>query len=246
MIQSPVLVFGEGRAREHGSKESYNLLATPEDLVDTWGPGQFVISGATAGTRELTAIMIGGGVVKPTAENNKILHWSNDIEPRHKFSVHFSSTEKVLIAGGVYVNGACQANRTERWSSLIGSLENLGTTTDYWQFTEFQAGAAAMGQQFAGVQLQFNKTWTWHPGNNLKRQHLSLIADKWPFGELDRPWGLQVSACTGVAQRVPLRVLLADVMPIFAENLALPPGWTTLRQEGIIQALENGSQNLKQ
>jgi hypothetical protein len=246
MIQNPVLVFGEGRAREQKTQGSYDLLASPEALVDTWGPGQFVTSSTTAGTQNLTAIMIGGGVVKPTVENNKVLHWSNDVEPRHKFSVHFSSTEKVLIAGGVQVNGACQANRTERWSSFIGSLKNLGTAAHYWRFTGFQAGVAVMGQQFAGGQLQFNKTWTWHPGNSWKRQHLSLIADELPFSELDQPWGLQVSACTGVARRVPLRLLLADTMPIFAENLALPPGWTTLRQRGIIKALEQGSQNLKQ
>ncbi|KFY80888.1 hypothetical protein V499_00298 [Pseudogymnoascus sp. VKM F-103] len=245
MIQNHVLVFGEGQAKKQETQKSYDLLASPEDLVDTWGPGQFVTSSSTTRTHTLTAIMIGGGVVKPTAENNMVLHWSSNVEPRHKFSVHFSKTEKVLIAGGVKVNTACQSNKTEIWSSFIGSLENLGTAADYWQFTEFQAGVAVMGQQFAGGQLQFNKTWTWHPGNSWKRQHLSLLADELPFNELDRPWGLQVSACTGVARRVPLRMLLADTMPTFAGNLALPSGWTTLQQRGIIEALEKGSRTLK-
>ncbi|KAF2184514.1 hypothetical protein K469DRAFT_175914 [Zopfia rhizophila CBS 207.26] len=245
MIQSPVLVFVEGRDRLQ-TRKPHDLLASPEDLVDTWGPGQFVTCSSNAAMQDLTAIMIGGGVIKPTAENTGVLHWSNDVEPRHNFPVRLSSKEKVLIGGGVEVNHSCRASKTERWSSFIGSLENLGTTPDYWQFTEFQAGLAVTGQQFAGGQFQFNKIWTWHPGNSWKRQHLSLLADELPLAELDRPWGLQVSSCTGVARRVPLRLLLADVMPVFAKNLALPPGWTTLQQGGIITALEQGGDNLKQ
>ncbi|KAH8593155.1 hypothetical protein B0O99DRAFT_673995 [Bisporella sp. PMI_857] len=191
MIQSPVLVFREGRAQQHNSKESYDLLASLEDLVDTWGPGQFVRSGIETEYQNLTSIIIGGGVIKPTAENNKVLHWSNDFDPRHKFSVSFNSTEKVLIAGAVQPNTACYMDRIARWASFEASLENLGTSADYWQFTEFQAGAAVTGQQFAVAQIGFNKTWTWHAGNSWKRQNLSLIAEELPFSELDRPWGLQ-------------------------------------------------------
>jgi hypothetical protein len=241
MIHNPVLVFRKGPTRKK-IQRSYDLLASPEDLVDTWGPGQFVTSSSEKGMPNLTAIAIGGGVVKPTAANSKTLHWSSDIDPRHGFSIRFGSKEKVLIAGSVEVNVSCQANKSERWSSFIGSLENLGTTPDYWKFTEFQAGVAVMGQQFAGGQFQFNKTWTWHPGNSWKQQHLSLTANELHISELDRPWGLQVSACTGVARRVPLRMLLADMMPVIAENLALPLGWTILRQRGILTALEQGGQ----
>lgn len=63
------------------------------------GPGQFVPSDLDA--HRLGATIIGSGVIKPNAKNRKTLHWSNDIEPRHEFLVEFSSTEKVLIAGGV-------------------------------------------------------------------------------------------------------------------------------------------------
>lgn len=245
MLRSPVLVFG----RDGGPLQTggfCDLLACPEDLVDTWGPGQFVSCTAEASPRNLTAIMIGGGTVKPTADAEAMLHWSNDVEPRHDFSVRFSSTEKILIGGGVKVNTACQQSKSERWSSFIGSLENLGTSSDYWQFTEFQAGIALTGQQFVGAGLQFNKTWTLHLGNSWKRQCLSLIADEMPFSQLNCPWGLQVSFCTGVARRVPLRLLLADVLPTFVANLGLPPGWSSLQQHGIITALEQGGGIFKQ
>ncbi|KAH7310302.1 hypothetical protein BKA65DRAFT_165419 [Rhexocercosporidium sp. MPI-PUGE-AT-0058] len=250
MLQSPVLVFGEsGKAGD--VLGSYDVLACPEDLVDTWGPGQFVTSSieGEAVMGKLTAIMIGGGVIKPTSsttERKKILHWSNEVDPRHDSPVRFTPTEKIIVSGVVEVNKTCRSKIDERWASFIASLVNLGTTSSYWQFTEFQAGLALVGQQFAGGQLQFNKTWTWHPGNSWKRQFLGLLSEELPFRELDRPWGLQVSACTGVARRVPLRVLLADVMPAFAESLAMPSKDWVILQSGIIQALQNGTDNLKQ
>jgi hypothetical protein len=235
-----VLVFKDCVYSGKGKQTSYDLLASPEDLVDTWGPGQFVTSGADEHMPNLSAVLIGGGVVKPVAEHSKNLHWSNDVDPRHSFSVRFLANEKTIISGVVKVNTKCQAKQSERWALFMSSLENLGTSPDYWQFTEFQAGVAVMGQKFAGGQLQFNKTWTWHPGNSCKSRVLSSISEALPFSELDRPWGLQVSTCTGVARRVPLRVLLADVMPSFAQNLALPPGWTTLQEREIITALQKG------
>ncbi|KUJ12830.1 uncharacterized protein LY89DRAFT_737737 [Mollisia scopiformis] len=250
MLQEPVLVFKEGRV-EQPTGERYDLSCFPEDLVDTWGPSQFIPSNnaieATKG--ELVAVVIGGGVIKPTdstLKTNKIFHWSKDIDPRHDSLVRFTRGDKITVAGVVRVNGSCQSNPIQRWSSFISSFENLGTTPGYWQFTEFQAGISLIGQQFAGAQLQFNKTWTWHPGNSWKHQYLGLMADDLPLAELDRPWGILVSACTGVARRVPLRVLLADVLPAFASNLtSTPKAWAKL-QPGIVKALQESSSHVKQ
>lgn len=246
MIQSPVMVFYEHKNEKLANTEKrYDLLASPVDLVDTWGPGKFLTSDSEFSLEKLTCILIGGGVIHPTAKDTKILHWSRGIESSFDNSVFFNSTDKCLISGGVVVNPNCQASRGERWSSFLASLKTLGTSPDYWKGTETEAGFSLLGQQFVGVQLQFNKTWTWHPGNSWKTQYLSLL-DELPFSELDRPWGLQVSCCTGVARRVPLRALLADVMPTFAKNLALSPGWPMLQQRGITKALELGGDRFKQ
>lgn len=64
--------------------------------------------------------------------------------------------------------------------------------------------------------------------------------------ELNRPWGLQVSFCMGVARLVSLRLLLADMLPTFVANLGLPPAWSDLQQHGIIAALQQGGDNFKQ
>jgi hypothetical protein len=42
-------------------------------------------------------------------------------------------------------------------------------------------------------------------------------------------WGLQISLCTGVAKRVPVREMLADVMEVYVvKRLPLPPEWKDL------------------
>lgn len=246
MIQSPVLVFHEDfNQNVVHNQQRYDLLASPVNLVDTWGPGQFSTEETKPALDKLTCVLIGGGVIQPTLNDTNILHWSRELEPNLNHSVHFSSTKKYLIGGGVLVNPTCQASRRERWSSFFASLQNLGTSPDYWKVTENEVEFSLLGQQIVGAQLQFNKTWTWYPGNSWKTHYLSLL-DELPFTELDRPWGLQVSCCTGVSRRVPLRVLLADVMPIFAKNLAISPGWATLQQRGITEALEVGGGNFKQ
>ena len=51
-----------------------------------------------------------------------------------------------------------------------------------------------------------------------------------------QPWGLQVSLCTGVTIRVPLRLLLADVMPAFAKDLSIASTWVQLERRGIVEA----------
>jgi hypothetical protein len=249
MLMSPVLAFSEGRTIKH-IQERYDLLVSPSDLIDTWGPGQFIIrSDDTEAIKEgLTAVMIGGGSIKPTGMTiggEKVFHWSRDIDPRNNSGVGFSDTKKIIISG-VEVNRTCRSDQAQRWSSFLSSFENIGTSPEYWQLTEFQAGMAVMASQFAGGRIQFNKTWTWHPGNSWKHQYLALMADDLPLTELDRPWGILVSACTGVSRRVPLRILLADVLPAFASNLpSTPRGWLAL-QPGILRSLQQSSRHLKQ
>lgn len=231
------------------SEERYGLLAFPCDLMDTWGPGQFIISkeDVRSSTRMLRAILIGGGTINPSnadIDGLKVCHWSRD-NPHDSSSVEFSDVEKIIIAG-VEVNPRCLSDQVQRWSSFSSSFENIGTSPSYWSLTEFQAGIAVMGSQFAGGQFQFNKTWTWHPGNSWKHQYLALIADDLPLTELDRPWGILVSACTGVSRRVPLRVLIADVLPAFASNLASTPNGLSALQPGIVEALKQSSRHLKE
>jgi hypothetical protein len=248
MIQKPVMVFSKFSGDvENSGAIPLDLLATSTDLIDTWGPGRFVQpSNHMASDGLITGILLGNGIIQPAGEvdgpKNLTLHWSREISPLHasarKAAWNWNKDTKVRISGGVKVNENCQADLKLLWPLFTQALENLGTYQEYWAFTEFQAGVAIAGQQFVGGQLQFNKTWNWHDGNSWKQNFLGLLALDMPFDELERPWGLQVSFCTGVSRRVPLRVLLADVMPIFVQTLSLPPEWTVLKEQGIIDAFE--------
>lgn len=81
-------------------KERYDLLSTPEDFVDTWGPGQYVFADTESASRTLSAIMIGGGSAKPDSEDTRTLHWSKDRHFRHGFSTPFEADSKVRIGLG--------------------------------------------------------------------------------------------------------------------------------------------------
>lgn len=80
--------------------------------------------------------------------------------------------------------------------------------------------------------MSFNPIYVKQDGITLKQRQLML-----PFNEIDIVFlnsasGLQPSLCTGVARRVSLRVLLADVMvPIVESRLSKPFHWEALKVE---------------
>jgi len=237
MVEHPVLVFNTYQEGS-GGPQSYDLLTTAEDLVDTWGPGNFVTNDPDNVRGRVASIMIGGGSVKPVAESTNVFHWSRDISPLHAFDARFDARTTIRIGQPVLETAHCTLVLRDEWPSFRERLEPLGTNSQYWSFTQFQAGLMVTAQQFVGGQIQFNKTWTWHEGTNWKKRYLSSLDGEVPYHALDQPWGLQVSFCTGVARRVPLRVLVADVLPAFAHDLPITPTWAQLREMGIVEALK--------
>ena len=243
MLEHPVLVFSTYQ-EDSEAQQSYDLLTTAEDLVDTWGPGKFLTNDPDNVRGKVASIMIGGGSVKPVAESTNVFHWSRDISPLHAFDARFDARTKLHIGQTVLENEHCTLVLGDRWPTFRERLEPLGTNPRYWSFTEFQAGLMFIGQQFVGGQIQFNKTWTWHEGTNWKKRYLGSLDGEVPYHALDQPWGLQVSFCTGVARRVPLRVLVADVLPAFAHDLPITPSWAQLREMGIVEALKGNQLRL--
>jgi len=112
----------------------------------------------------------------------------------------------------------------------------LGTFGAHWELHERQAGIQT-GQYVLG---QFNQTWRKVQGKTLKQLQLEQ-EDNLLLPFLEATWGLQVSFCTSVARRVPLRELVADVLPIFANTLFLQPElWEGLiTNHNIIDAFQN-------
>jgi hypothetical protein len=88
-------------------------------------------------------------------------------------------------------------------SVIRQEIHELGTWTESWKLQQIQAGLQA--GQIANLTL--NATWAKSASRTRKEKALTEIG----LDLLDQPWGLLVSLCTGIARRVPLREVLAEV-----------------------------------
>ena len=222
MIGNAVVAFACTETPAH--IREYDLLASPEDLVDTWGPGRFVKGLSSTKVEQLYAIEIGGGVIRPTAEDSTRFHWEKGILNYEGLSIRFDSRTKILIAATRF-NKSCPLDQSRSWPVCNPFMENLGTGPDYWRLAEIQAGSQA-GQY---VMLQFNSKWVKQDGITLKDRQLNATPETIYLPFLESLLGLQVSLCTGVARRVPVREMLADVMDAYvAKRLPVSTLWNDL------------------
>jgi hypothetical protein len=125
-------------------------------------------------------------------------------------------------------------------TALVSALEGhwlpLGTRRAYWKHQERQVGLQG-GQNVTAV---YNSTWDKVPGVSLKTQLISNLNNKIEyFAFLTACCGLQVSLCSGLARRVTMMELIADLLPKFvARQASLPHFWSMLNQKySIIEKL---------
>ena len=122
-------------------------------------------------------------------------------------------------------NTTCPLNLADSRRESEPYLCMLGTSSEWWLLTEVQ-GMAAMNAPYFTLQGSF--AMTKQCGVPLKR----VLLDRWMCDEnlslFDEPWGLQVSLCTGVARRVPIRNLVDESLIRFIDSLEIP-GWKELR-----------------
>jgi hypothetical protein len=241
MLQKPVLVFSiadeanPSPLYDADDEIKYDLLASPEDIADTWSPARFVVDTSATSTtvelssqhssRNLWAVELGGGTIAYTSPNSEKLHWSEGSRPQCYST--FNSKEKILI-GGVTVNKKCPLDEAESWRYPVTNayLRHLGTHQGGWELREKQVGL--QGGQYAV--LAFNATYVKQHGVTLKQQQLMLPSNEIDLAFLNSNCGLQISFCTGVARRVALRELLADVMVDFVESkISKPADWEELK-----------------
>lgn len=234
-----VMVFNSYRIPwfDNGTRE-FDLLASPEDLADTWDVWRFIADATAPYGEDIYAIEVGEGFISSEGEfymwnGDAIpkLHWTRRAQPL-KNTKPFGLHSKALI-GTTTINVSCPVDEDSSWQIAHVTMGTLGTDLSYWERSEAQAGF--QGGQY--LIAQCNLTWAKRPGTTLKQKHLSNI--NLPFLESD--WGLQISYCTGVARRVSLFHLLADVTPALIEPLLQKPsGWTALSTvHNMIGALKN-------
>jgi hypothetical protein len=231
MIQGPTIAFKMIQTDESlnpsENQLKYDLLTTAEDLLDTWGPGNLIIRKDIE--RNPCGIKIGGGIVYAVDISGRMFHWTqrielDQIELEGEFPVAFDPCEQIVIGALVEINKNCSIDEMKCWQNSLAFFENLGTYGTCWEPSERQLGLQG---GYTYTMLQGNQTWCKIQGKTLKQLHLEQKDRLIPF--LESAWGLQVSFCTGVARRIPLRELVADLLPIFAETLLITPNlWKDL------------------
>jgi len=123
--------------------------------------------------------------------------------------------QRIVIAGLVNRNSACVNDEDRCWRAACGAFEELGTYKSYSEVAEYQLGVQVGTENFA---MTSNKVWAKRRGKTIKETNLEAHDDMLvPF--LDCYWAVRVSYCTGVAERVQLRELVADLLPAFTKAL---------------------------
>jgi hypothetical protein len=193
----------------------FDICAKPEDILDTWGPGQLVYRRGAESSP--VAIMVGRGYISPPSkeENNGKYHWDRVLRlPTATPDLVIGAD--IVIGSLVQINIKCVNDEQTCWTASAGIMAELGTYRNYSEVMEYEFGfqAGPHNVAFVANMVRAKQRGVTVKAKNLGRPDHMLI----PF--LDFYWGVRVSFCTGVAQRVPLRVLVGDLFPVFASTFS--------------------------
>ncbi|KAK8256564.1 hypothetical protein IWZ00DRAFT_169250 [Phyllosticta capitalensis] len=246
MLQKHVLVFQSQQADFETTPPELHLLGTPEDILDTWGPGCYVTAPPEIDgdpNEDICGVRIAGGTIAES-DHRGICHFypatnirASGISPRT-----IRQNEQVLIRASL--NSRCDSTARMYDGQKNHILNKLGTHSGGWEVTQRQAGF--QGGQYAN--LTFTQTWNKLPNSTIKKFQLSK-RNPFDLVFLEAPWGLQISYCTGIAQRVRMRDVLADVIPVHLsiqlQDRERSQAWKDLKQDKIIEAFR-GTTNLQE
>ena len=245
-IAGPVLAFhlDKGPAVSPEPDEGgLDVIASPIDVLDTWGSALLVVCTNSMKPAGVLAIEIGGGLLFNPRDSNT-LHWQRlqqdgDLMRLLPELRDFSLDVRIRI--GAIANSQCPLQQSDKLRDFavacVDDLHNLGTSRPFWYHKTSQV--ALSGGQY-GV-IQFAAGFEKRDGVTVKMsmlQSIESVQSTLSLDSLEGFYGLEVSLCTGVARRIPLRVLLADVLPAFVEAYVPgPPEWSKFGPD-LIDALK--------
>ncbi|KAH6881063.1 hypothetical protein B0T10DRAFT_565250 [Thelonectria olida] len=215
MLLKPVLVFSACDSKDitcllgaDDSSSKLDLFTSPEDLIDTWGPGQFLLPPES---RQPSAILINDGAVY---QGNGEFHWGKGSSRDKLLTGKMELSTKIRIGAPVTRNDSCQLDEEQHHNDCADFLRELGTRSPGFDLEELQFGL----QGCSNVLVQANATYKRSPGVTSKQRLLRNVSQELP-SSLESYWGVQFSLCTGVARRVQLREMVADLLLVFASCL---------------------------
>lgn len=213
MIQSQVFTFSLIQSHipflSVSKAPAYDLWTNSHDLLDTWGPSHFFFQQRTS--KLPFAIKIGNGIVFASDLDNNKFHWSRNVSLEHLPRRALDTLSKMVIGTSITINRTCIIDEKKCWANSTTFLEPLGPYGIHWELDERQLGIQLGYYATAQAIAASHKL----PGQTLK-QHRLQQDNKTLIPFLDNLWGVQVSFCTRVARRVPLREIVADMLPVFA------------------------------
>jgi hypothetical protein len=222
MTRGPVLVFHEspdsrqecppGDLPERQTNEKYDVLGEVGAILDTWGPG-YLIYPSDAPSRPV-AIKVGDGFV--FAKGGGKCHWVQNMQSIPRLSA-IDIERPILVGTFITENRRCRLVEAKCRRLPVNMLEYLGTRPASWSEAERQIGIGA-GQYFNAA---LNSTSKLRRGIPVKEIVLEG-PNEGLLQYLDDYLGVQISYCTGVARRVPLRILVADTISAFPGGSSLP------------------------
>ncbi|KAF4235559.1 hypothetical protein CNMCM8980_003251 [Aspergillus fumigatiaffinis] len=232
MTRGPVLMFHAGKnlaqfqdpemATSRQNVGQCDILGGVEDVLDTWGPGNFVFRRDMRGPP--VAVKIGDGFI--FANKSGKCHWARAVDDVTDLG-YINLKEPLLIGAFVTTNTNCSLVKAECWKKSSHVLEYLGTMPSSWAKSQQQV-TSQFGQYVVG---QLAQTWNKQRGIAVKEMVLSNPDNEQLIQFMDEYWGVQVSYCTGVARRVLLRTLVADLIPSFSKDLCLECAISKLRDQ---------------
>lgn len=263
MIKEPLLVFQDSvESGPSDTRTPRDLIATPEDLANIWGPTSFLYD-ASSREHGILAIHIGGGVLLPSSPTaNEILspslwHWRREADPglseAEAWSNITSKAHPVIelntpIRIGILVcNRSCPLSKPKEQEQLRNLaqayLHVIAAFAPHWELTTVQAGV----QAFQWVTPQFMAGWSKFPGQT-RKQDIVRPGSVSFISELSDASGVLVCLCTGIAQRVPLQVVVAKCMASYMNDLfPYMADWSILRDSyQMITAFENPETDLSE
>jgi hypothetical protein len=217
MLSRPVWAFQIGGSEAKNLDSRFSVSTSIERLLDLWG-GR--LSFLDVPDDPGIVVQVGGGTLTEapmpadTYRGAVLCHWSPSIVPDARPIV--LKLDEQIIIGATLVNDECSLSADLCHSHISSSLEILGARSPRWKTTG--RNISLSGGQY--VTATMGVTQTRDNGRTRKARILEHWKDHKSLKILNEPVGLELSLCTGVARRVPLRTLFhGQVLEYFMSAL---------------------------
>ncbi|EFZ03557.1 hypothetical protein X797_006783 [Metarhizium robertsii] len=235
MLHRPVWVFRLEEPLSTGSnefqmaimsQERYDIQARLSQIFDIWDASIVFYRNEDV---KSVKISIGGGFLSLSKAHgplhvpaDSMLHWSA-IDDGGSLPISYLEDDRNVIVGAVAVNAGCALRSEDCQRPLASILVDLRTHPGGWKTVSRSAGGtlglggghvapATMSTTASVTQQRFDPTFV--KGSQVQQWNRSSH----DLTILNAPWGLELSLCTGVVRRVPLRTLLNQTVVDYLQS----------------------------